>query len=115
MAFMRREGFVIAAAHLGPHARHRTDEVLDHAVGIGMIHVEAVEFAIGGQVDAGLPLDVEDDARGVQTRLLAGQRGQPFGNRVGADGGSENRWLTRHDQIDATSLTRHDSNRGPAR
>ena len=54
-----------------------------------MIDVEAVEFAIGRQVDAGLPLDVEDHAGGVQAGLLAGQGGQPVGDGVGADGGGE--------------------------
>ena len=75
------EALVIAAPHLGAYAGHGADEVLDHAVGIGMIDVEAVEFAVGGQVDARLALRVEDDARGVEARLLAGQRGQPVGNR----------------------------------
>ncbi len=76
-----REGFVIAAAHLRPDAGHGADEVLDHAVGVGMVDVEAVEFAVGGQVDAGLALDVEDHAGGVEARLLAGQGGEPVGNR----------------------------------
>ena len=103
MAFGAREGFVIAAAHLRADARHRPDEILDHAVGIGMVHVEAVEFAIGGQVDAGLALNVEDHARGIETRLLAGQRGQPIGDRVGADGSGEDRGFRRHRAPDSHS------------
>ena len=66
MALAAREGFVIAAAHLARGRRPSADEILDHAVGIGMVDVEAVEFAIGGQVDAGLALNVENHARGVE-------------------------------------------------
>ena len=77
-----REGLVIAAADLGSHTRHWADEVLDHPVGIGMVHVEPVQLAIGGQVDASPTLNVEDHARGIQTRLLAGQDSQPFRDRV---------------------------------
>ena len=66
---------MIAAAYLRAYPAHRADEVIDHAVGIGMVHVETVEFAIGGQIDACLALNAEDDARRVETRLFAGQRG----------------------------------------
>ena len=70
-------------------AGHRADEVFDHAVGVGMVDVEAVELAVGRQIDAGLTLDVEYDAGRIDHRLLAGQRGEPVGHRVGADGGGE--------------------------
>ena len=90
------EALVIAAAHLGADAGHGADEVFDHAVGIGMIDVEAIEFAVGGQIDARLALRVEDDARGIEARLLAGQRRQPVGNGIGADGGGEDGGLRRH-------------------
>jgi len=36
-----------------------------HPVSIGMVHVETIQFAVGGQVNAGLTLEVEHDARGV--------------------------------------------------
>ena len=55
----------IAAADLRADSLHRTDEVFDHAVGIGMIDVEAVQFAVGRQIDSGLPLQTEDDASGI--------------------------------------------------
>ena len=90
------EALVIAAPHLGAYAGHRAEEVFDHAVGIGMIDVEAIEFAIGGQIDARLALGVEDDAGGIEARLLAGQGGQPIRNGIAAHGGSEDSGLRRH-------------------
>ena len=43
-----------------------------------MIDVEAIEFAIGRQIDAGLALDVEDHPGGVEPRLLARERDEPL-------------------------------------
>ena len=34
------------------HARHRTHEIFDHAVGLGMIDIEPVELPVAHQVDA---------------------------------------------------------------
>ena len=84
-----REGLVVAASDLAADAGHRANEILDHAVGVGMVDVEAVELAIGRQVDAGLALRVEDHAGGVDARLLAGQRGEPVGDRIRADRGGQ--------------------------
>ena len=52
-----------------------------------MIDVKAIELAIGRQVDAGLVLDAENNARGIEPRLLARQGTKPFGNGIGTDGG----------------------------
>ena len=54
----------------GVTAAHRSDEVFDHPVGVGVVDVEAVELAVGGQIDAGLALGVEDDTGGVDDGLL---------------------------------------------
>ena len=70
-------------------AGHRADEVLDHAVGVGVVDVEAVELAVGDDVDAGHLLGLEDDARGVDEGLLAGSGGEPVGDGIGADDGGE--------------------------
>ena len=70
---------MIAAPHLRSNARHRPDEILDHPIGIGMIHVEAVQLAVGGQIDARLALDIEHYARGIQPRLI---RARPNRRRV---------------------------------
>jgi hypothetical protein len=83
--FLRRR-----ATHDGRNPRHRADEIFDHAVRVGVIDVEAVEFAIGRKIDPGLPLDVEDDASRVDDRLFARQGGEPIRDRVGADGRREN-------------------------
>ena len=71
-------------------SRQAPHEVVDHAVGVGMIDVEAVELAVGRQIDAGLPLDVEDHAGRVDERLLAGECGQPLGDGIRSDGRGEN-------------------------
>ena len=52
-----------------------------------MIDVEAVEFAVADEIDAGLLLRVDDDARRVDQRLLGRQRAEPVRKRIGADDG----------------------------
>ena len=83
------------------------DEILDHSVGVGMIHIETIEFAVGGKVDAGLPLEVEHYPRRVEQRLLARQGREPIGNRIRPNGGRENSRRVRrgHDRI-ITALRR---------
>ena len=49
------------------HAGHRPHEIFDHAVGLGMIDVEAGQFAVADKIDAGLLLDVDHDARRVES------------------------------------------------
>ena len=52
------------AAELGCHgpaevrrdAGHWADEVFDHPIGIGMVDIESVKFAIGWEIDPGLAL-----------------------------------------------------------
>ena len=87
--FFGAEGGGVAAADFAADAAEFVDEVFDHPVGVGMIDVEAVEFAISGEVDAGLALKIEDDARGVDERLFAGQCGKPIRDRIGADRGRQ--------------------------
>lgn len=81
------------ATDLAVDAGHGTDEILDHAVRVGMVDVETVKFAVGRKVDAGLGLDVEHDAGGVDDGLLGGERGEPVRDRIGADGGGEDAWF----------------------
>jgi hypothetical protein len=65
------------------------DEVLNHAIGVGMIDIEAVKLAIGGQVNTRLPLKVEDDASRIDQRLLARECHQPIGYRIRTHGRAE--------------------------
>ena len=69
----------------GRHAAHRPDEIFDHAVGLGMVRVEAVELAVANQVDARPLLGVQHDPRRVGQRLLRRALNQPVGRRVGTD------------------------------
>jgi len=70
---------------LGADARHRPHEVFDHAVGFGVIEVEAIQLAVADDVDPGLLLCRDHHARRVDQRLLRGRGGEPVGNRIGAD------------------------------
>jgi hypothetical protein len=81
------------AADHGRDAGHRADEILDHAVRVGVVDVEAVELAVGRQVDAGLTLEIKYDAGGIDHGLLAGQGGEPVGHGIGTDGGGEDAGL----------------------
>jgi hypothetical protein len=54
-----------------------------------MIDIEAVEFAVRGEIDTGLALKAEDDASSVLARLFAGEGGEPVGDGVGTYGSSE--------------------------
>src|SRR2546427_13017 len=76
-------------AQFKSHAAKPVGEILDHAVGIGMIHIETIQFTVGGQVNARLALEIENDARGVEQRLLAGQGREPVRDGIRADGGGE--------------------------
>ena len=86
---MARKFFGDRAADDGRDAGHRSDEILDHAVGVGVIDVEAVELAVGGEIDAGLALEIEDDARGVEHGLFTREGGEPIRHGIRADGSGE--------------------------
>src|SRR5437016_3225725 len=51
-----------------------------------MIDVETIQFPIGGHVDARVPLNIKDHARGIDARLLTRRKYKPFGNGIGTDG-----------------------------
>jgi len=59
----------------------------------GWLTSKRYSFAVRREVDAGLSLDVEHDARGVDYGLLGWERGEPVRNRIGADGGGEDAWF----------------------
>ena len=80
----------VLTAHAAVDPAELVDEVLDHAVGVGMIDIEAIQLAIRRQFDACLALRVKNDARGVDHGLLTGQGAKPVWDRVGADGGGLN-------------------------
>ena len=95
---MAGEFFGDGAADLAVDAGHGTNEVFDHAIGVGVVDVEAVELAVGGQVDAGLVLDVENDARGVDDGLLGRKSREPVRNRIGTNGGGEDAGFSHGDK-----------------
>ena len=81
-----------------------------------MVHVEAREFAVADDVDAGLFLGVDDDTSGVEQRLLGGQRREPIGKRIGADHGGLDPWFgvaggLRHVMLPGRSLAAREPNR----
>ena len=75
----------LVEADLGGHPAQRPDEIFDHAVGFGMVRIEAIEFAVAHQVDAGQFLGVQHDPRGVGQRLFRRALDQPVRRRIGAD------------------------------
>ena len=60
--------FDIAQREAGVDAIHAANEIVDHAVGLGMAGVEAVQFAIGDHIDTGPLLRLEHDHDGVTQR-----------------------------------------------
>ena len=74
---------------LRPHPRHGVDEVLDHAVGLGVVDVEPVELAVADEIDPGRLLGVQHHAGRVGEGFLRWARDEPARSRVGAHYGSE--------------------------
>ena len=66
----------------------RTAEELGRAFP-GFPVITSAGDAVRREIDPGLALDVEDDARRVDHGLLARQRGEPVGHRIRADGRGE--------------------------
>jgi len=89
------EGEPLGQPDLAPDARHRTQEVLDYAVGLGVVDVEAVELAVAHHVDAGELLGADDHARGIHECLLAGRCDQPVGEWVRAHRRRQDAWRRR--------------------
>ena len=79
----------VAPTYLTPHAPELVDEILDHSIGVGMIHIESIEFTVRRQIDARLPLERKHSARGVEQCLFAWQRREPVGDRIRTNGGGE--------------------------
>ena len=83
------KGLRFAPADGGIAAAHGRDEVLDHPVGVRMVDVETVEFPVGGKIDPGLALGVEDDPGGIGDGLFGGESVQPAGDGIGPDRGGQ--------------------------
>src|SRR5205809_2190918 len=71
-----------------------------------MIHIETIQFTVGGKVDTGLTLEVEHDARGVEQRLLAGQRREPVRDGIRADRGGEDARRVARVHLNGTMVAR---------
>ena len=83
------EFFFLGAADLRADVLKGADEVIDHAVGFGMIDVVAIEFAVGEEVEAGHLLGFDDDGHGVAEGFFGGVGGEPGGDGIAADDGGE--------------------------
>jgi hypothetical protein len=55
-----------------------------------VVYIEPVQFTVGRQIDASLPLDVENDACGVHASCVARERSEPVRYRIRADSRSKN-------------------------
>ena len=65
-------------------AAHRPDEIVDHAVGLRVAHVEARQLTVGDQVDPGQFLRLEHDEDGIAQGGCGGVGGEPRRNGVAA-------------------------------
>ena len=74
----------VGPGDLAAHVLQRPHEVLDHAVGFGVVDVEPGELAVGDDVDAGILLRLEHHRHGVGERLPRRHRRQPVRDRVTA-------------------------------
>jgi len=79
----------IGQADRGRDATHARNKILDHAIGVGMVDVEAVKFAVGGQIDSCAALGVDDDGSRIKDRLFARQGREPVDRGVRADSGGK--------------------------
>ncbi len=68
---MARKFLGDGATNHGRNAGHGADEILDHAVGVGVIDIETRQLAIGRQIDAGLALDIKNHPGGIDDALFA--------------------------------------------
>ena len=62
-----------------------TDEIIDHAVGLGMARIEAVELSIGNNIETGELLRFQHHHDGVPKRHARGIAKKPTRCRVTAD------------------------------
>ena len=81
-----------------------------------MVDVEARELAVADEIDAGLFLGMDDDAGGIEQRLLGRQRRQPIRHRIGADHGGLDAWFgvaagLHHPMLRGRSLAAREPNR----
>ena len=83
---------MVGAADLGVDAPELARKVFDHAVGVGMIDVKAVQFAVGRQIDSCIALGGEDNAGGIHEGLFVRVGGKPIGNGIGTNGGNLDAW-----------------------
>ena len=78
-------GSELIEGQLGLDSLERTDEVIDHPVGLGVVDVPAIELPVGDHVDAGEFLGLEHDQHRVAEALAGVVDAQPGGDRIAAD------------------------------
>jgi hypothetical protein len=83
--------FELRSPEIPANPRHGADEVFDHAVGVGVVDVEAIKLAVGDDIDAGEFLGFENNLGRINQRLLARRGHQPVRDGVGADDGGADR------------------------
>jgi hypothetical protein len=66
------EGNGVATTHVGTDAAEAAQEIFNHAIGVGVVDIETIQLAIGGQIDSGLALGIKNDPGGVDDRLFTG-------------------------------------------
>jgi hypothetical protein len=54
------------------YAFHRSHKIFNHSIGFRVIDVKAIKLAVADEIDPGMLLRRNNDARGVDQRLLGG-------------------------------------------
>src|ERR1700694_1449931 len=84
---LRAEQLDVRPPNRGTNAIHRTHEVLDHAVGLGVGGIEPIQLAVDDEVDARELLEVEHHRGGISQSLFAWMSHQPRRVGIAADQG----------------------------
>ncbi len=84
---LRAELQLVSPGKLCIDPAHLADEVVNHAVGLGMVEVVAVQLAVGDHIDARQLLGAHHHQGGIAQVRARGRDAQPVGNRVAADDG----------------------------
>ena len=80
-------GFELGQGKLRLDSLHGLDEVVDHAVGVGVVDVPAVQLTVGHHVDPGQLLGLEHREDRIAQALAGTEHPQPRGHGIAADDG----------------------------
>src|SRR5687768_15461192 len=87
MSRLALPGGKLLLAQFGVDPLHWLDEVIDHAVGFGVIDVPSIKFAVGDDINSSKLLNLQNGQNRISQTLTRAEYSQPRGNRVAANNG----------------------------